>query len=186
MEDERIIELYWARDEEALRQTGLKYGPYCRAIALRILEDPQDSEECVSDAWLRAWNAIPPERPAALRAFLAALTRHLALNRARDASRLKRGGGQAVLALDELRDSVPDGGGPERVCEDRAVTEAIERWLRAQPTEHRVAFLRRYWYCDSVADVAARMGWPEQRTASLLRRLRLRLKTHLEQEDITL
>lgn len=185
MDDGRIIELYWARDEEAIARSERKYGAYCRSVARRILESAEDAEECVGDTWLRAWNAIPPRRPAALRAFLAAITRNLCLDRLRDASREKRGGGQAALALDELLDCVPSSSTPESALDARELTRALESWLRGLETPKRAAFLRRYWYCDSVSEVAERMGWTEGKTASLLRRTRLELKRYLEQEGVS-
>ena len=102
MEDAQIVALYWARDEEALRETDRRYGPYCRTVAGRILTAPEEVEECVNDTWLRAWNVIPPQRPTRLRAFLAKITRNLALDRLKAQTRAKRGGGEAALALEEL------------------------------------------------------------------------------------
>lgn len=186
MEDERIIALYWERNETAIRESEAKYGNYCKTIALRILENIESCEECVNDTWLNAWNAIPPERPVVLRVFLGALTRHLALNRVRDLSREKRGGGQAVLALDELAECVPDASSPEQALEDHEITNALNSWLGTLSKEKRMVFLRRYWYCDTLAGVAAFMGWPESKTNSLLRRLRVSLRQHLEQEGVSL
>ena len=186
MDDNKIIELYWLRDENAIQESTQKYGVYCKSIALRILNNMKHSEECVNDTWLNAWNAMPPQKPDALRIFLGSITRNLSLNRVRDLSREKRGGNQAVIALDELADCVPDTASPEKVLEDREITEAINTWLHSLEKEKRVAFLRRYWYCDSLSEVSTRMGWTESKTNSLLRRLRLSLKEHLILEGITL
>ncbi|WP_310602310.1 RNA polymerase sigma factor [Anaerosporobacter sp.] len=186
MEDDRIIELYWERKEEAIEETSQKYGRYCKSIALRILENMECCEECVNDTWFNAWNAIPPQRPTTLRIFLGRITRNLALNRVRDLSCEKRGGGQAVLVLDELTDCIPVSPSPEKVLEDKEITASIERWLETLSKEKRVAFIRRYWYCDNLADVASFMGWSESKTNSLIQRLRINLKHHLLKEGITL
>jgi len=183
MDDIKIIDLYWARDESAIAESTRKYGGYCHSIALRILENLEHSEECVNDTWLRAWNSMPPQRPAVLRMFLGAITRNLCLNRARDLAREKRGGGTAVIALDELQDCVPDTTS-ENAHEDGEITAAINQWLHGLALDKRVAFMRRYWFCDHVADVAKRMGWSESKTNAVLRRLRLSLREHLEREGI--
>ncbi|MDL2218064.1 RNA polymerase sigma factor [Christensenellaceae bacterium OttesenSCG-928-M15] len=184
MEDHAIIELYFQRDEGAIAASGEKYGNYCKSIALRILENMETSDECVNDTWFRAWNAIPPERPKTLRTFFGAITRNLALNRARDLSREKRGGGQAILALDELMESIPNVSGTERVLENREITASIERWLETLTKEKRAAFILRYWHCESAAEIARRLGFTQSKTNSLLQRLRVSLKNHLEQEDV--
>ena len=116
MEDQTIIELYWARDEQAIRETEQKYGAYCRSIAHGILRSHQDAEECVNDTWLRAWNVIPPQRPFVLRAFLGKITRNLSLKVWERTRAQKRGGGQLPLVLEELEDVYherPDRDGPE-------------------------------------------------------------------------
>ena len=184
MEDERIIDLYWQRDEEAITESSQKYGHYCKSIAMRILENLECSEECVNDTWLNAWQAIPPQRPNVLRTFLGSITRNLSLNRVRDLSRAKRGGGKTVLILDELIECIPSTDSPERDLEDKEITAAINRWLEGLTKEKRVAFMRRYWFCDIIAVTAVLMGWSDSKANSLLRRLRLGLKEHLIQEGI--
>ena len=186
MDDATIINLFRARDEAAIPAAQDKYGAYCRAVALSILADARDADECVNDALLRLWGAIPPERPRSLRAFLGRITRNLAINALRDASRQKRGGGEAALALDELAACADTSTSPERAVADAEITACIDRWLASLPREHRVAFVRRYWYLDSVPALAARMGWTKSKTASLLMRLRASLREALISEDITL
>ena len=107
MEDSAIIDLYWAREERALSETDTKYGGYCRSIAHNILKNREDSEECVSDTWLHAWNAMPPQRPSILSSFLGRITRNLSFDRCRRQNAEKRGGGSLPLALDELSECVP-------------------------------------------------------------------------------
>ena len=186
MDDERIIELFWSRDEGAVPAAQGKYGAYCRAVALGILGDARDVEECVNDALYRLWNAIPPERPHSLRAFVGRITRNLAINTLRDASRQKRGGGEAELVFDELADCLASDTTPERAVENAQITECIDRWLASLRTEQRVAFVRRYWYLDSVPSLAARMGWTQSKTASLLMRLRASLREALISEGISI
>ena len=147
MEDFEIIELYWNRDERAIEESNSKYGRLCQSIALRLLENIEDSEECISDTWLRAWNAMPPERPGILRAFFAKITRNLALDRCRRAAARKRGGGELVAALDELADCV-SGGDLESEMERRELVTALNDFLRSLNKQERELFLRRYWLAE--------------------------------------
>jgi RNA polymerase sigma-70 factor (ECF subfamily) len=186
MDDSRIIELYWNRDESAISETETKYGAYCRSIALRMLEIMEDAEECVSDTWLSAWNSMPPQVPSRLELFLGRITRNSALDRLRSRSRQKRGGGAAVLALDELGESVPSGDSPQKALEDSEIAAVISRWLRTLSPEKRGVFVRRYWYFDTVEEIARRYGISTSKATSLLYRLRRQLKLLLESEGIVI
>ena len=186
MEDQEIIALYFARNEEAIPATERRYGAYCGAIAQSILGDRQDEEECVADTWLRAWNAIPPQRPHSLRVFLGRITRNLALNRLRDRWAGKRGGGQGELALEELSQCVSGGETPEAALDRQAFRTALDSFLDQLPGRQRDIFLRRYWYLDSIAQIARRYSMGEGQTATLLYRLRNRLREHLIREGISL
>jgi len=186
MDDNAIVDLYWARSEDAILETDKKYGAYCRRVSYNILRDYSDAEECVNDTWLRAWNALPPQRPMRLQVFLARIARNLSLDRWEYAHTKKRGGGQTAVLLSELSDCIPAPGSVEQELDDRALPEAISCWLRQQPVKYRVAFIRRYWYADCVERVAKRLGMTESGTKSLLHRLRRSLKAHLEQEGIFL
>ena len=183
MDDRQIIDLFWARSQEAISAAAEKYGAYCRRIAFSILRQPQDTEECVNDTWLRAWNAIPPRRPELLSAFLGKLTRNLALNRWRDAAAEKRGGGETALALEELADCLSGGDTTLQTVEERLLAERINVFLQQLSPEKRQIFLRRYWYLLPVKDIARLHGRSEQAIASLLLRLRRQLRTFLEQEE---
>ena len=143
MEEKEIIDLYWARSEQAIRETDKKYGKFCFRIAYNILSDQGDSEECVNDTYLQTWNAIPPRRPNKLSAFLGRITRNLALNRYAMASAQKRGGGQMELAVEELAECIPDPNTVERQIEDRELADALNRFLAGLPEEARRIFLRR-------------------------------------------
>lgn len=184
MEDQEIIARFFARDEEGLTAARARYEPYCAAVARSLLNDPRDQEECLSDTWLRAWNAIPPQRPRSLGAFLAKITRNLAINRLRDGNAQRRGGGQVPLALEELRECVSPEGSPEGELDRQAAEEALNRFLDGLPPLQREVFLRRYWYLDSIEDIARRAGWSKSRVTTTLHRLRVRLRAHLIQEGI--
>ena len=186
MDDTAIVELYWSRSEHAVEETDRKYGNYCWQISYNILHNAHDAEECVNDTWLRVWNAIPPQRPAVLRAFLARITRNLSLDRWEQLRAQKRGGGQAAALLSELADCIPAPVSPEQHLSDQAISQAVSQWLRVQTSRNRVAFVRRYWYADSISQVAKRLDLSESGTKSLLHRLRRSLKAHLEQEGIDL
>lgn len=184
MDDQEIIARFFARDEEGLTAARARYEPYCAAVARSLLNDPRDQEECLSDTWLRAWNAIPPQRPRSLGAFLAKITRNLAINRLRDGNAQRRGGGQVPLALEELGECVSPEGSPEEELDRQAAVEALDRFLDGLPPLQREIFLRRYWYLDSIEDIARRAGWSKSRVTTTLHRLRVRLRAHLIQEGI--
>lgn len=183
MDDSRIIDLYWCRDQEAIVQTEQKYGRYCRHIADNILSDRQDTEECLNDTWLRAWNSMPEERPGILSAFLGAITRNLSLDRYRRKYAKKRGEGETPYIFDELRDCA--GGDEPAACVERMeLAESIGRFLGEMTVRNRVIFVRRYWYMDSIADIAARARCSESRVKSSLFRSRKKLRAYLEQEGL--
>ena len=183
MEDRQIIELYFDRNEQAIAETQKKYGAYCHTVAIGILTSREDAEECVNDTYLHAWNAIPPQRPQFLSAFLAKITRNLAISRYRSTHREKRGAGQLPLALEELQNCLPasTGGDP---AEDLALREALNDFLRNLPEPSRGIFLRRYWFVRSVAEIAAEMGMKESRVKMILLRTREKLREHLAREGI--
>ena len=184
MDDSEIIRLYFARSERAIRESRDKYGPYCAAIAYRILASIEDTEECVSDTWHRAWEAIPPASPADLRAYLGKTTRNLALSRLRERGAAKRGGTSVQLALDELGECVPAGESPEDELLRRQLAESVNRYLETLPQEKRAIFVLRYWYLCSGAEIAKKTGIRETTVRTVLFRLRKQLKTHLEKEDV--
>ena len=179
MDDDGIVDLFWQRSEDALAECKTKFGGYCRMIAKNILHDDGDADECVNDTLFRAWNAIPPAKPSKLRAFLGKITRNLALNRYEAAHSQKRGGGNMELALEELAD-IP---APERT-DDGELTKAINAFLRSEAPENAAIFLKRYWYLQSVKEIAVKYGYSESKIASLLFRMRGRLKQRLESEDL--
>ena len=186
MEDQRIIELYWQRDQTAISRTDDKYGGYCRTIAYRLLRDEQDSEECVNDTWLRAWNAMPTHWPDHLGAFLGRITRHLACSRWRERQAAKRGGGELPVLLEELTACVPSVPSAAQEVEDRELERLINAFLRALPERECNVFLRRYWYGESLAEIADRYAMKLNTVKSCLYRTREKLRDHLEKEGIRL
>ncbi len=186
MTDQSIIELYWARDQLAIRESDQKYGPYCRAIAYNVLQDPRDSEECVNDTWHRAWESMPPQRPGLLRAFFGTITRNLALNRWEKQHAQKRGGGQLPLALEELSQCIPAADTVEQAVEERELTDLLERFLANLPKQARTIFLRRYWYLMPVKDIAKSLSVSESKVKMSLLRSRNKLRELLEKEGICL
>lgn len=183
MEDGQIIELYWSRDQRAIRETDGKYGKLLHGIAWNLLRSREDSEECVNDTYLRAWEAIPPARPGAFRTWLGQITRNLSLDRWKSRRAEKRGGGAEVL-LGELEDCVPAGAGTRRPVEDGELAELLSAFLRRLSREARAMFLRRYWYGESVAEVAEALGCGEGKVKSSLFRSRRALREYLEREGI--
>ncbi|MBQ7295250.1 MAG: sigma-70 family RNA polymerase sigma factor [Clostridia bacterium] len=184
MKDIDIIKLYFARSEKAIDETDKKYGAYCICIAKNILFNNQDSEECVNDTYLRAWNSIPPKEPHNLRTYLGKITRGLAINRYKLYSAEKRGGSSAELVLSELEGCIPSGMSVEDTLDEKLLIKAVEDFLRRQSTEKRNIFLRRYWYCSSVSDIARDFSMSESKVTSLLYRQRHKLREHLEREEI--
>lgn len=186
MEDRQIIALYNERSEAALSETAAKYGKYCHTIAYNILYNEEDSEECVNDTWLRAWEVIPPQYPNRLSAFLGKITRNLALNRYKQNVAKKRGGGQVMFALEELAECVPGTDNAEAAAEEALLIETLNRFLADLPAEKRKLFLRRYWYLCSVKEIAEDFGMSESNVKMTLLRIREQLKSALEKEGITL
>ena len=183
MEDREIVQLYWDRDERAIGESDAKYGALCRGVALRVLESVEDSEECVSDTWLRSWNVIPPQRPNLLGAFLARITRNLALDRWRAARAERRGGGETALALEELGDCV-SGVRLEDELERRELIRALNGFLRSLPERDRTLFLRRYWAVETLETLAKEEGCSVSALHRRLRKLREELAEHLRKEGI--
>lgn len=186
MEDQAIIQLYWERSEQALDETEQKYGEYCRAIAHNILHSREDAEECVNQAYLQAWNSIPPNRPNLFSAYLGKITRNLALNRYRQGRAKKRGGNTVELALEELDGCIPAEDTVEKQLDAAAFGEIISRFLKNLPELECNVFLRRYWYLDPVREIAQRYRMSASRVKSMLFRTRARLKEYLQKEGIAL
>ena len=182
MEDCRIVELYWQKNAEAIRETDRKYGAYCFAIADHILHNKEESEECINDTWLNAWNAMPPQRPAKLQMFLAKITRNLAFNRFNTRSAKKRGGGEMALVLDELAECLVAESDVESEYEARELGQCLRRFVRALPERDGNVFVRRYFFTESAAEIAKRYGLTDNHVMVILSRTRKKLKTYLIKE----
>ena len=185
MEDAAIIELYWQRSEQAVEETRVKYGRYCYGIAYNLLRSPEDAEETVSDTYHAAWNAMPPERPRSLRAWLGKVVRNLSLKRWNREHRQKRDAGLTTL-LSELGDCLPSPDTVERTLEEKELSAAIDGWLAGLSRIDRQLFLRRYWYGVSLQDLARERKLPPARLAQKMLRLRQSLRNALEKEEIGL
>lgn len=181
MEDTRIIELYWQRNEAAIAETDKKYGAYCRAISYNILKIHEDAEECVSDTYHHAWRSIPPECPGKLKTWLGVVVRNITIDRCRKAHAQKRFGEFDVL-LSELDDCVPSNESIERIIDAKTLAECINAWLARLPPEDRKLFVRRYWYGETVGAIAKSKGLSANAITQKLFRMRSSLKRHLEKE----
>ena len=184
MDDSQIVDLYWKRQGNAVSQTKEKYGRYMFSIANHILQQYEDSEECVNDTLFGAWNSIPPHRPTVLSTYLGKITRRLALKKHREKTAQKRGGMEADLSLEELADCIPAGRTIDGQLDDRELTQILNRFLSELPVQQRKAFVCRYWYCESIAEISQRFSWSESKTKMLLLRTREKLRQCLKKEGI--
>jgi RNA polymerase sigma-70 factor (ECF subfamily) len=182
MDDLSIIELYFARDEQAIKETDNKYGKLCHSIAYNILNNNEDSEECVNDTYIGVWNAIPPTRPNNFMAFLCKITRNISLKRIEAMARQKRS--QAtIVSLDELAEILPDESIGENVSNDN-LTELISDFLRKEKADVRNVFIRKYYFFDSVGDISKRYSFTEDKVKSMLYHIRKKLKDYLIKEGV--
>lgn len=186
MKDSEIIDLYWARSEAAIAETKKAYDSYCHAISYNILCNHEDAEECVNDTYWKAWRSIPPQRPARLSAFLGKITRNLSLDRYRSLNRQKRGTGQVELVLEELSDCIASPEDVEQQIEEKLLMKCINDFLYQLPEQKRNIFIRRYWYLYSIAELADQFEMSENKVSLLLLRMRKSLRSHLDQEGVTL
>lgn len=187
MNDSEIIKLFFNRDENAIVKSNEKYGAYCMKIATNIAGNSLDGEECVSDAYMKAWNSIPPSIPTHLGAFLGKITRNLAINRYNASMAQKRCGSEFALSLDELDECIPDTVSDiESSIEENELSNHISSFLRSQNEFARRVFVCRYFSCDSVSDIAATFKCSEEKIKSSLFRTRKKLKSYLEKEGIAI
>lgn len=186
MEDKKIVDLYWARSEIAISETANKYGRYCYFIAHNILCNKEDSEECVNDTYMRAWNSMPQHRPSVLKTFLGKITRNLALNRYKSLTAEKRNLGQVPVVLEELHDCIPGIDNTAHIADDLALVEILNRFLGSMLPEQRKIFMRRYWYLCPVKEIAAGLGVSESKVKMSMLRSRNELKNLLEKEGASL
>lgn len=186
MEDQQIVELFFTDPNSALEELRSKYENYCHTVAFNILGNNEDCEECLNDTLLRVWNSIPPNKPTNLSAYVAKITRNLALDKLRKSNAGRRGGGESQIALDEIGDIIRSSNDLERIEESKEITESINRFLELLSKTERGVFLRRYWMMEPVAVIASTYGMSLSKASSMLHRLRQRLRKHLEKEGIYL
>jgi len=184
MEDQQIIELFFSRSETAVSETENKYAAYCRSVAMRILQSPEDTEEILNDTWLAAWNCIPPHHPERLQTFLGRLTRNIALKRLRTDRAQKRGTPAMQLILDEVADWLRSDEDVEQQISEHTLTDAVNAFLAGLPETERNIFVRRYYYMQPIAEIAAAHGFSQSKVKSMLLRIRKKLHTKLKKEEL--
>ena len=183
MEDREIVELYWQRSDLAISETEQKYGRYCRSIAYNICGRHEDAEECVNDTWLGVWNSIPPARPSPLGTFVCRIARNLAIKRYH-AERAQTRNSRYDLALDELAECLPDHGSVEDSIEAKELAGMISAFLDTLPYVDKFLFMRRYWYADSLPEIAEMAGMRCGTAAVRLHRVREKLRNYLKKEGV--
>lgn len=184
MEDPQIIALFFQRSENAVEEVSDKYTAYCRTVAMRILQCAEDAEEVLNDTWLAAWNSIPPHNPENLQTFLGRLTRNIAVKRVRADRAQKRGTPELRMVFDEIADLLRSDEDIERKITEQAVTEAINAFLAELPETERNVFVRRYYYMQPIAEIAAAHGFSQSKVKSMLLRIRRKLHDKLTKEDL--
>ncbi len=184
MEDLCIVELYWNRSEKAIAETSAKYGKYCYSIAYHILMNAEDAEESVNDTWLDAWNAMPPHRPSVLSTFLGKLTRRISIDRWRERSAKKRGGGEMPLVLEELEGCIISGQDIEHEVLEQELVGALDGFLSKLPDTERDVFVCRYFFLLSVAEICEKFHFSQSKVKSMLSRTRRRLFAYFEKEGL--
>ena len=182
MDDKSIVDLYFSRNQDAITQTDKKYGRYCYSIAYNILNNKEDAEESVSDTYMTAWRAIPPRRPSVLSTFLGKITRHIAIDRWRERSASKRGGGEVTLALEELEECIAGHQNLEMEFERKELLRAYVKFLDTLPVTERRVFLCRYWYVDSIDSISEKFGFSQSKVKTMLYRTRKKLRKALREE----
>ena len=184
MEDTKIVELYWQRDQAAIGETEKKYGGSCRGIAYGILENSEDCEECVDDSYMAVWNSVPPQRPLRFPAYLFRIVRNLSFDRIRECLAQKRGGGEKLILLDEVDELLASEQSVERECELKELTEAINSFLRTLSRDDRIIFTYRYWLALPTAEIAKRFCFKESKAHMSLHRSRKKLREYLLKEGL--
>lgn len=186
MEDEQIVELYWRRDQNAVVESQRKYHPYLSKIAYNILQDVEDSQEVVNDTYFKAWQSMPPQRPSKLSIYLGRLTRHGAIDRYRHHASQKRQGDTYALCLEELEECCGTQQDPQQMLDEELLAQVINRFLETLKPQTRVMFLGRYYFLDSIKEVAQYCGVTESKAKSTLFRVRKALREYLKREGFDL
>lgn len=185
MEDNEIIELYFNRNETAVAETNKKYGNYCNYIAYNILQNKEDSKECVNDAYLQVWNSIPPKRPNVLKLFLAKITRNLAINKYKEMNAKKRNINMETV-LEELEECISDNTNIENIVQYNELVIYLNEFIKELSIEKRQIFLYRYWYLNSIKDISLKNKISENNVKVILYRIRSELKNYLIERGVTI
>ena len=181
LEDNRIIELFFSRDDNAINETKTKYGKLLYSVSYNILHSKEDAEECENDTYVAAWDCIPPNQPQVLSAFLSRITRNLSFKKLRSKTAQKRGGGDNLVPIDELSNMIADN------CDQYSqleLTEILNAFLRSLPTRERQVFICHYWYCDTIKDISRQFGFTQSKVKMILSRTRAKLLDHLESQEV--
>ena len=182
MEDSAIIELYWSRDETAIRETDAAYGKKLLSLSQRILSSPEDAGECVNDTYLQTWNTIPPQRPNFLYAFLSKICRYISFGRL-DWNNAAKRRADLISLTEELEQTIPDSRSQEEL-DSRELGRILSRFVTTLPEDSRLIFLRRYWHLDTTEEIARRYGFTQSKVKTQLHRTRAKLYAYLEKEGI--
>lgn len=182
MDDDRIIELFWNRSEQAVSAVSEKFGAMCYSLAFNLLRSREDAEECVNDTWHGLWETIPPERPRSLVSFVAKIARNQAMKRLTYRSAAKRD--VLIVSFEELNECIPDRYRIEEIADGRELSRLLDQFLDTLDGESRNIFLRRYWFCDSIREIAKGFGISESKVKVRLFRTRRQLKAYLEEAQI--
>lgn len=184
MKDAEIVGLFLKRDERAVEEAKKKYGAYCFSVARNVLGNPEDAEECVNSALMKAWESIPPQRPERLGGFLAKVTRNIAFNRFKEQRRHKRGGGETALVLEELAEVLPAGGDASSEAEFNELKKCVNAFLKSLPEKERRVFMSRAYNAEPIRYIVRREGMTENAVMSLLSRTRKKLRQYLVKEGL--
>jgi RNA polymerase sigma-70 factor (ECF subfamily) len=185
MQDDRIVSLYWKRDETAISETEQKYGKYLSKIAYHVLSNQEDSKESVNDTYLKAWNSMPPHKPSVLSTYLGRITRQTSIDLFRKRNSDKRLSSEYAVSLSELEECISTGDVTEQSVDVHLLAESISRFLRSLSPEASSIFVMRYYFMDSIREIADSYGMSQSKVKSMLHRTRIALKNHLEQEGFT-
>lgn len=175
-----IVDLYWERSERAISETKIKYAAFLQAISYKILQNYEDTQECENDTYMRAWNNIPPTRPENLGVYLAKIIRNLSISRFRQKVAIKRGRYNVELSIEELEECIPNSCSVEEELDAILLKEILNDFLDSLPKEKRVVFMKRYWACYSVKEIAKQINEKEKKVTNILYQCRLQLKAELE------
>lgn len=185
IEDEKIIELFFERSEQGIRELDHKYGKICRSLSYNIVNSRQDAEECVNDAYLGAWNTIPPARPNPLRTYICKIVRNISLKLYYRKEAVKQSS-RYTVAMEEIEACIADPNTVETEMEARELARIMESFLDTLTLENRVIFMRRYWFSDSCKDIAGFVGLSEKTISVRLTRIRQKMKEYLSEREVFL